>query len=213
MEFEGEFETHLTVRADDAQGVEAARAWADRHRLKFLHIILARGHTPSQPMVTRRGTGTLSGQLAAAAALCPELAAAGFVVTRIKIEAAPGNRDVPASDAEAADRHPGRYFEHHVKLALDPDADVAALVATARRHAAHLSRNALRVRGDGRHERFVTQRCPSVGRPAARRRLDDLLASLEAGGYPVLDVEEEYVVHDSNLAVDAGWLDGPDQTR
>jgi hypothetical protein len=38
-------------------------------------------------------------------------------------------------------------------------------------------------------------------------RLDGLVAALSAGGYIILDIEQEYVVYDSNPAVDAGWLD------
>jgi len=205
VEFDGEFETHVTVRAADA---DAVRAWAARHRLKFLHIVLDRGDTVSQPMVTRRATGTLAEQMTAAADLSRRLDAEGFAVTRVKIEAAPGNRDVPQTDAEAIDRHRGRYFEHHVKLALDPTADLSALVTLARRHAAHLSRNARRRRDDGKQERFVTQRCAGVGQAVARRRLTDLLEDLAAEGYVAHDVEEEFVVYDSNLGVDTGWLDG-----
>lgn len=207
VEFEGEFETHVTVRAEDPGAVQALREWAGGRRLTFHHIVLDRGRTPSQPMVGRRGRGGLSEELAEAADLGRRLAADGFAVSRVKIEVAPGNRDVPDSDAEAVEYHPSRYFEHHVKLALDPGADVAGLAELSQGHAAHLSRNALRVRDDGRRERFVTQRCHAVGRPAARARLNALLAALTAGGFTVLDVEEEFVVYDSDPGVDAGWLD------
>lgn len=206
-EFEGEFETHVTVRAGDAVAVDSLRAWADHHRLAFHHIVLDRGQTPSQPMIGRRGRGGLSGELAAAVVLGRLLDAAGFDVSRVKIEAAPANCDVPDSDGAAAD-HPGRYFEHHVKLALDPATDLAALRVLAVGHSAHLSRNARRVREDGRQERFVTQRCHAVGRVAARGRLDDLLSALASGGYAVVSVEEEFVVYDSAPGIDAGWLDG-----
>jgi hypothetical protein len=206
-EFEGEFETHVTVRAADSAGVESLRVWAERHGLTFHHIVLARGRTPSQPMVGRRGRGGLSGERTAAAELGRLLHAAGFEVSRVKIEAAPTNRDVPDSDGAAAE-HPGRHFEHHVKLALDPATDLAALAALAVSHAAHLSRNARRVRADGRAERFVTQRCHAVGRPAARGRLAALLDALAVGGYPVVSVEEEFVVYDSAPGLDAGWLEG-----
>lgn len=207
MQFAGEFETHVTVRAERPECVDALRAFAVRHRLTFHHIVLDRGLNPSQPMVGRRGRGTLAGELAAASELSRLLSDAGFAVTRVKIEAAPWNRDVPQSDAEAAGRHVGRYFEHHVKLALDPATDLPALTGLARRHAAHLSRNARRVRDDGKQERFVTQRCYAVGRPSARGRLEALRAALAAGGYAILSVEEEFVVYDSAPAVDAGWID------
>jgi hypothetical protein len=158
-------------------------------------------------MVSRRGRGTLSGERAAAAELVRQLNADGFPVSRVKIEAAPENQDVPTTDAEAAECHAGRYFEHHVKLLLAPSANLADLARLAQKYGAHLSRNARRVRGDGLHERFVTQRCYQVGRVAARERLDALRAALVAGGYAIEAVEAEFVVYDSAPAVDAGWLE------
>ena len=74
------------------------------------------------------------------------------------------------------------------------------------RHTAHVSRNARRGDPDGRHERFVTQRCHACGRPEARRRLDALLAELTTAGLPIVEVEQEYVALDSNPAVDTGWI-------
>jgi hypothetical protein len=163
-------------------------------------------------MLTRYGSGTLSAELGEAERLRDDLASDGFQVSRVKIEAAPSNRDVPRTDDEAASQPRERYFEHHVKLLLDALADVDAVTSIARQHSAHVSRNALRVRADGRHERFVTQRCHGVGRETARRRLDALLHALAAGGYAVLDEEQEFVVYDSDLSIDAGWIE-PQEPR
>ena len=77
--FAGEFETHVTVRAGDPARLDALRAWADDRGMKFHHIVLDRGLTPSQPMVTRRGRGDLTGQLAAAEDLMAGLAAIIYV--------------------------------------------------------------------------------------------------------------------------------------
>jgi hypothetical protein len=205
LEFAGELETHITVDITDPAGIETLWLWAEREGYAFHHIVLDRGRTPSQPMVSRRGVGQLSRELDLATALKRQLAVSGFAVSRIKIEAAPENEDVPLSDAEAAD-HKGRYFEHHVKLALDSTVDMAAIAAVAVQHSAHLSRNARRVRADGLQERFVTQRCFAVGRDTARERLEVLLVALRARGYPVVSVEEEFVAYDSTPGVDAGWL-------
>jgi hypothetical protein len=206
MEFNGEFETHITVRLGQADEVCALRAWGAKHALKCLHILLDRGQCVSQPMLTRRGHGMLSTELATATQLSRELGDAGFEVTRIKIEAGPTNRDVPQTDSDAIRVHRNRYFEHHIKLLLDPLTDIKTLTQLAERHFAHLSRNVLRDRESGGQERFVTQRCSSVGRVTARALLDDLLSELEQSGYRVIDVEEEFVVHDSNGEVDAGWI-------
>ena len=207
MDFIGEFETHVTVRADEEANVDRLRAWARRRNLKCTHIILARGTAASQPMVTRRGRGHLDAEHAAAAELADALRTEGFDITRIKIEAAPGTSGVPASTDQARKHPRERHFEHHVKLLLDAGVDIRALTALAQLHAAHVSRNALRRRDDGREERFVTQRCFGVGRTRARARLDALVEALKLHGYPIIDVEEEFVVYDSNVALDAGWIE------
>jgi hypothetical protein len=206
MEYSGDFETHITVVATDDGQIPALRKWAADHGLKCLHIVLDRGLTRSQPMLTRHGRGTLSEQRTAANNVYEALMAAGFSVSRIKVEAAPENEDVPQTNDTARNQSPGAYFEHHVKLLLRRGADLQSLRSVAQRHGAHVSRNALQQFVDGNEQRFVTQQCRSVGRHAARQELDRLLAALKELAHPILDVEEEFVVYDSNPAVDAGWL-------
>ena len=206
MEFFGAFETHLTVVLRDAEEAEILRQWASDHAMKFLRIILDRGVFASQPMLTRRAHGTLTEELQEAEACCRSLAAEGFSVARVKIEVASENFGVPQTEADAVKQGRDRYFEHHIKLLLASDADTRDLAQIAGRHAARLSRNALRVRSDGRREQFVTQRCFAVGRGNAQRRLRLLRDDLAALPVPILEVEAEYVVYDSNLALDAGWI-------
>jgi len=194
---ESEFEYHVTVSGDEAAAARLA-AWAAERGVKFTHIVLARGETVSQPMLTARADGTAETALADASALAGELRATGFEVTRVKVEASPF--------IEGLDRTPDRYFEHHIKLLLPPGVDEAALAELATPHGAHLSRNARRVREDGRAERFVTQRCHRTGTEDAVAELDRLIEALREAGHEMLGVEREYVVYDSNPAVDAGWI-------
>lgn len=49
---------------------------------------------------------------------------------------------------------------------------------------------------------------PGVGLATAGQRLDALSAQLRAAGHQLASIEREFVVHDGNLALDAGWLDG-----
>lgn len=212
MEFAGEFETHITVCLKDSNQVEALQAWGIDRGLKFIHIVLDRGIHVSQLMLTRHGTGGLSDQLKIASESSKSLNVAGFSVVRIKIEAAPWNQDVPQSNAEAANHPCDRYFEHHIKLLLEPSANIVTLMELAERHSAHLSRNVLRIRNDDYCERFVTQRCLAVGRVEARQQLQDLLKAIAPLGYLVIEVEAEFVVYDSNLKIDAGWIRSPEQS-
>jgi hypothetical protein len=206
MEFTGEFETHITVCLNDSNRIENLQNWSRNHGLKCLHIVLDRGVTASQPMLTRRGRGNLTGELKIASDLCQSLDAEGFSVNRIKIEAATYNQSVPQSNAEALHHSSNRYFEHHIKLLLEPTVNLLSLREIAEQHSAHLSRNVLRIRSDNRHEQFVTQRCLAVGRINAQKQLQALLDGIASLGYPVIETEEEFVVYDSNLEIDAGWI-------
>jgi hypothetical protein len=206
MEFSGVFETHLTLQEHHTGEMEDLRLFAEPRGLKYLHILLDRGMSVSQPMLTRHGEGTLSGELSIAHDLSRELGSLGWTVTRIKIEAAPFNHEVPRTDLEACRLSPSQYFEHHIKLLIESRADVDGLAALAGRHQAHLSRNALRVRDDGWQERFVTQRCWAVGRVTAEKRLQALTDELAKDEWMIAGVEAEFVVYDSNLEIDAGWI-------
>ncbi|MGW1606869.1 hypothetical protein [Streptomyces eurythermus] len=126
---------------------------------------------------------------------------------RVKTESTPWAPEVPVR----LDADDERYFEHHVKLLLDADTDLDALAARVVPHGAHLSWNARRVRAGARHERFVTQRCREVGADGAGRALERLLTEL--GGCVVLGVEREFVLHDSDLSVDDGWIQEPRGVR
>jgi hypothetical protein len=201
-----EFETHLTLAARAAEALPTLAALAQARGLDLLHIVLDEGQAPSQPMLTRRGVGPLEAELQAARVEAAALRDAGFPVERIKIESTAIHRDVPLHDEEAA---AGAYFEHHLLILVADEQAARALRVEARRHGGHLSRNALRTRTGGQQERFVTQRVHGAGRVRAERALAALLEGLRADGVEVLKVKQEYVVHDDNLALDAGWSGEP----
>ncbi|MDX3248348.1 hypothetical protein PV408_42995, partial [Streptomyces sp. ME18-1-4] len=52
---------------------------------------------------------------------------------------------------------------------------------------------------------FVTQRCHGVDAEGAGRALEELLTELRV--FEVLDAEREFVLHDSDLSVDDGWIE------
>ncbi len=202
QEFTGEFETHLTIDLHDSSDIPRLRQWGINRQLKFLHILLERGTHISQPMLTRRGCGNLTSQLSIAKDLAIDLNLANFPISRIKIEAAPWNQDIPQSD-RLASTQAHRYFEHHIKLSLESTTDILPLKELTHQHSAHISRNALKIRADGFREQFVTQRCIGVGQIEAQNRLRILVESIESLGYLPIDIEAEFVVYDSNLSLDS----------
>ncbi len=200
------YESHVTVRCSGSAEHERLSRWCAAAGLKLTRIVLARGRMRDQPMLTLTGARSYAEEAARAREVVVRLRAAGFEPVRVKTESTPWAPEVP--DGPCGD---GRYFEHHVKLLLDADADLAALAARVVPHGAHLSWNARRARAGARHERFVTQRCHGVDASAAGRAFEALLAELS--GHHVLDVEREFVLYDSDVTVDEGWLPKPEGAR
>ncbi|WP_101256832.1 hypothetical protein [Streptomyces barkulensis] len=187
------YETHVTVRCRTEREAAALDAWAAAHEVKVTHIVLARGRMTFQPMLTLPDRTSHP-------SVVTGLRDAGFEPVRVKVETVPWSKE-PAGPG-------GGYFEHHLKLALPADYDPAALETLVVPHGAHVSWNARRVLpGPGAgHERFVTQRHRGPV-DAAGRACDELISALTAADYEVLSEEREFVLSDSDLSVDEGWLE------
>jgi hypothetical protein len=205
----GDFESHFTLACKEASEIEPLHAWATAHALKLTHIILDSGATPSQIMLTQEQKGDYLSIFDQFCATQTALTQAGFVVSRLKVEAAPWSVGIPQTTSEARQYpSPSCYFEHHLKLLLDAESDIAALKILVEAHHGHLSRNARRVRTYGKHERFVTHRCHGVGQCEAKEKLQFLMQLVQKAGYILLEAEEEFVIYDSNIGLDTGWAEG-----
>jgi hypothetical protein len=205
----GTFEAHVTVQAGDLAERERFRAACAELGVKCVLIELPQGQTRSQPMTSTYHRGPLAEVVAEVAGLAQAIGRRGFAVSRLKLEAVVTNDGVPASDEDARAFPAGNYFEFHVKALLPPGADPEPLGQLCHRHGAHLSSNALKREEDGRCERFVTQRIYGAGRATAEARFDVLFEALAAAGYTLSNKLREYTIYDSNVAVDAGWIDPP----
>ena len=201
----GAFESHVTVRCTVEQLPRLAQ-WSRAAGVKMTHIMLARGREQSQPMLTLTGEGSLSAQYATVYRLVGDLREAGFDPVRVKIEAAPWSDWIPQDNTEAQDQGLARYFEHHIKLLISPEESLERLADLVSPYGAHVSWNARRTADEGRQERFVTQRCYLFGLSQAAERLAALLTALRDEGREILAIEREYVVYDSNTAIDDGWI-------
>ncbi len=175
--------------------------------VKCILIELPNGITRSQPMTASYYHGALHDVHAEVQGLAQKIADAGFEVTRIKVEAMTNNQDIPESDEEVQALPASNYFEFHVKVTLAGDADVATLQVQCRQRGGHLSANAFKYQRDGQQQRFVTMRLYGVGRQSAEARFNELLQWLEGEGLKLSHKLREYTVYDSNLALDAGWID------
>jgi hypothetical protein len=204
----GTFEAHITVEADDLDERQRFQSVCDELGVKSVLIELPRGVTRSQPMTSTYHRGDLGEVIEQVAGLARSLRERGFSVTRLKLEAVTTNDGVPATDEDARAFPQGNYFEFHVKLTLPTEGDWEAVRVACARHKAHLSSNALKRDGDAA-QRFVTMRVYGAGRVRSEAMFDELYQELVALGYPLSNKLCEYAIYDSNVAVDAGWIDPP----
>ena len=203
-----QFEIHLTLDAVQAEDCAAGLiAFANERGLALLQIELPRGAVPVQPMLGWRRDGALSDCMTDIGDVERALTVLGIRVVRAKIEAAPSNVGVPQAGECCP---PGTYFESHLKLRLDDERAVVAVADIAIAHGGHVSRNARRMREDGRQERFVTLRSTENGLPGIQAQTQALREALSGRGVAILDAEIEFVMHDSHRVLDAGWLPGED---
>jgi inosine/xanthosine triphosphate pyrophosphatase family protein len=203
----GAFEAHLTVSARSEEELQRFRAFCEAAAVKCIFIELGRGAELFQPMTASYHHGTLQQAFEEVQSMARALAALGFDVTRLKLEALGKNRDIPEDDATAK-AQPANYFEFHVKALLPSgDVGVEALRARCEQHGAHLSRNARKVREDGVSERFVTLRVYGLGRANAEARFTALLKDLAGTGLTLTQRLREWTVYDSNHGLDRGWLE------
>lgn len=201
----GAYEAHVTIAAHSDEHLQRFRAFCGEAGVKSIFIELGQGEVRFQPMTASYHHGSLKRAQEEVQTFARALAAEGFDVTRLKIEALGSNRDIPEEDAVAKSQ-PANYFEFHVKVTLPAvGADLESLRARCERHGAHLSRNARKVRPDGGAERFVTLRVKGLGRANADARFNALVSELKQTGLPLSYPLREYTVYDSNHALDRGW--------
>ncbi len=196
------FELHITVNQNVDLG--AFKSFCYQAGIKGMVIDLG-ANVPVQPMTCSRIAGSFSQAMLEANQLRDVLTEAGFEVTRVKLEAAPWNLDVPTTDEQAKRNPGGNYFEHHTKLKLPKTANFRLLEMICETNNAHLSHNAFKVFADGTSERLVTQRHYALGFASASLRFNAFLEVLKSFDFKVEKTVSEYCVFDSNLELDAGW--------
>ena len=200
---EDTFELHITV--DQTVNLEAFKWFCYTAGIKALVIDLGVG-VAMQPMTCSRVAGSFAQATLGAAKLRTALEAAGFTVTRVKLEAAPWNTGVPTTDEQAKRSPSGNYFEHHTKLKLEKNANLKLLEQLCTSNQAHVSRNAFKSFTDGSSERLITQRHYGLGFSSASSRFTAFLEVLKSYGFEVQKTVSEYCVFDSNLELDATWV-------
>ena len=189
------YELHLTTTPISHAEWPAFEHFAASAGAKAMVIELARGAHRLQPMLTLVHPGELDGAIRFAHALAQDAARSGYQVLRCKIEqdAAAG-----AFSEQAGDHH---YFEWHGRVAI-AEPMRAQLAALCQEYGGHLSNNAIR----GADTRYVTLRETSQ-LSNLRDRVTALSLAMRVQGWETSKQQWERVVYDSNITLDAGWLE------
>lgn len=204
--YAGTFEVHITVKADNLAVREKFKSLCQNLKVKCVFIELSKGVTRSQLMTASYHHGLLKDVLQEINQIAQNIINADFEITRIKIEAMVSNRDIPMEDIEAQKLPKSNYFEFHVKVILSAWENLEVLRKYCLQHNAHLSANAFKKLVDGKQQRFITMRIYGMGYKSAQTRFDNFLSYLKAKGFKLSQQQREYTVYDSNLNLDAGWI-------
>lgn len=132
----------------------------------------------------------------------------GWIVQRQKIEATPclrtGSINCPIEDTDVKNYPLTNYFEFHAKISMT-DENEPIIKQLCNEHQTHLSRNAFKKFEQYDH-RFLTMRLYGIGQKNAFANFDSLLSDLKKMNIEVVNTQREYAVWDTNVRLDAGWI-------
>ncbi|MDY6901911.1 MAG: hypothetical protein SWZ49_28135 [Cyanobacteriota bacterium] len=204
--YKGTFEAHVTIKPVNSELKHKFSLLCQKLKVKCVLIELPKGVTRSQLMTASYHHGGFKDVLQQINQIAQNIVNAEFEVTRIKIEAMVSNQDIPIYDVEAQKLPKSNYFEFHVKAILSASDNLEVLRKYCLQHDAHLSKNAFKKLLNGKQKRFITMRMYGVGYKSAQAQFDNLMKYLKAKGFKLSQQQREYTVYDSNLNLDAGWV-------
>lgn len=200
------YELHLTVNCRTQEDYSAFETLCASIGIKCIQIMLPNTEVEHHTITGSFHRGTVEKVFSEAKGISNQLAAAGFPVTRIKIESTMSNPAVPVTRKAAALMKEDQYFECHAKVIIPPAGPDPTLRALCEKYDAHISQNPSNRLADGSLGVFLTQRFFKVTKGAAIGKFEELLRALRASGYAVSNVLKEYALLDTNFMLDEEWI-------
>jgi len=196
------WEAHVTVADKNGDEVERWRSWCERVSVKPLYIELTTGEHRKQLMFAARWEGGTEFGRHWLNDLSGEVMSAGFEVLREKLEC-------PLDKAYGLAGGENSYSECHMKLMLPASVAERVVAKVCGQANVHGSRNLLADQ-DGLQKWYLTQRdhdrtyVSDVYHSASM--FNRALAQVQQV-HPAVRMEMEFVFHDSNPRLDAGWAE------
>ncbi|WP_144394590.1 hypothetical protein [Pleionea sediminis] len=200
--YPGSFEVHMTVDLDH-NSLDSFKLLCEEINASFLIIVLDKGSSDHQPMLSK----VFSNPDNACKSINDLIykVAEQYDVVRVKIEASLDNHGLPLLDDDALIAPDDCYYEFHVRLKLPLNADIATITKQLNGYHAYVSQNALKNLSEYQL-RFATIRVMKKGRTAALSHLQAFIDYLNEQQIGFDKVIKEYNIFDSNISLDAGWM-------
>ena|SRR3990167_8586889 len=194
-EINGIFEIHITVTqpCNEQKFIETCKLL----QVKPVLIELPYGESPKQLMTSSWTKGNETTAIQTANELANKLRTEGYSVSRVKVEACASNEGVPLHPLYGSKR----YFEFHLKINIEDEAVLNDSIAP---YHGHLSASSLKSQPN---IKFVTLRMYDKGKIEALQILQKLVEEISTTRNTILATHREYAVYDSNINLDAGWVE------
>ena len=191
------FEIHITTQKLSEQELPAFVDFCAKIEAKPILIELSHGKSTQQPMISKvvkcDGKASLEFILEDLKNL---FVANSFSVERTKIEVPVKYHSATKGFYPALSK---TYFEWHGKVIVS---DTKSMQALAEKFGGKLSKNSLK---NEANRKFITLR-DFDGEASIMSRIQALKTALAEVKAPVLKEELEFCIYDSNLQLDAGWI-------
>lgn len=139
------------------------------------------------------------------------LKAAGYTISREKIECAPWHPAAPLDGDVGKSMPPGCYFEAHLQVELvcenqfEQAAKESSLKVIALEHAAHYSRNMFKQYAELHYTRMLTVRGYTGTYEDFKKKVQALAIQLRQNGFDIQKEVIEFALFDNNTALDKTW--------
>ncbi len=205
---DGLFELHVTVDCSDVGAFSQFCQKMDKPKLKPVVIELPYGENQKQVMTSNWVVGSYEKACGILQQVTKLVSSQGYSISRSKIEALASTKGVPETSEQVTTFPESNYFEFHAKVVIPDEkmSRIEELSKLALSKNAHLSKNGLKQEKPGLNARFVNLRVSLKPKNEAFKLRDELVQALNEADWQTEKVQSEYVVYDSNLKYDQGWM-------
>lgn len=206
------YEMHVTV--DNPGELEQFRQVCSALGVKPIVLALqerAAAQDITQVMTSSNFAGDDGGAREELNRISAGLKAAGYSVSREKIECAPWHPAAPLDEDVGKCMPQGCYFESHLQVELicenefEQVAKESSLKTIALEHSAHYSRNMFKQYAQLHYTRMLTVRSYTGTLQDFKRKVLNLGTQLKQNGFNIQKEVIEFSLYDSNTALDKTW--------